>query len=264
MANKRIIELDTINEVPVDGYLAIDTVTGDTYKILPIKIGAQYTIEDGDHSFTLVGSNGYSHTVDIPYDSVTMSEAEYNALSEEEKADGTSRFLYDKTSTRESELWTRIGRDVLHTETNVIAKAINWLKDKLGSGDLDTEATDITDAVNELNSSLDIIGTGYTLGSKSVTSVPSGTDTVIYGKVLPQGKYLFSAKIYCNVNNASCYLMCGGLRQQLTCANIAYMQLCGIVTSNGIGETQLHFYQNSGSTQTRSDNFDEVYLVRIQ
>lgn len=58
--------------------------------------------------------------------------------------------------------------------------------------------------------------------------------------------------------------MCGSLRQQLTCANIAYMTLCGLVTSNGSTETQLHFYQNSGSTQTRSYNFDEVYLVRIQ
>ena len=126
-----------------------------------------------------------------------------------------------------------------------------------------TVGSDLTDAVTQLNSRLNVIGDGYALDSKSVTSVPSNTDTVIYGKVLPQGKYILSAKVYCNVSNASCYLMCGGIRQQLTCTNVAYMTLCGLVTSNGSTETQLHFYQNSGTTQTRTDNFDDVYLVRI-
>lgn len=141
---------------------------------------------------------------------------------------------------------------------------VDALETKVGDATLQTTSPDLSGAVNELDSKLNNVGTSYTLDSKGVTTIPSGTDTVIYGKVLPQGKYLFSAKIYCNVNNASCYLMCGGLRQQLTCANIAYMQLCGLITSNGSSETQLHFYQNSGSTQTRAYSFDEVYLVRIQ
>ena len=152
MADERIIELDTANEVLDDDYLAIDSVSGETRKIKPIKIGATYEIEDGDHEFTLVGSNGYEHTVEIPSDSVSMTQAEYNALTPAQKADGTARFITDAESDVESELWSKVGRQTLDTEAQVLSNAVNELK-----GDIDTNTDDIstnTDAISELNSSL--------------------------------------------------------------------------------------------------------------
>lgn len=145
MSDKRIIELDVTDVVEADDFLAIDSVSGTTRRIKPIKIGATYEIEDGDHSFTLVGSNGYSHTVDIPYDSVSMTQAEYNALTPAQKADGTARFLTDAESDVESELWSKVGRQTLDTEAQVLSNAVNELVDK----------TDETNSdVAELNSSL--------------------------------------------------------------------------------------------------------------
>lgn len=142
---KKIREFEEATTIYEDDYLAIDGNIGKTRKIKPIRIGATYEIEDGDHEFTLVGSNGYEHTVAIPYDNVSMSQAEYNALTEEEKMDGTARFIPDAISTDESELWGRVGRATLETEAQVISNAINELVDK----------TDETNSdVAELNSSL--------------------------------------------------------------------------------------------------------------
>lgn len=152
MANKRIIELDVTDVVEADDFLAIDSVSGKTRRIKPIKIGATYEIEDGDHSFTLVGSNGYSHTVDIPYDSVSMTQAEYDALTPAQKADGTARFITDGESDVESELWSKVGRQTLDTEAQVLSNAVNELK-----GDIDTNTDNIstnTEAISELNSSM--------------------------------------------------------------------------------------------------------------
>ena len=146
MANKRIIELDVTDVVEADDFLAIDSVSGTTRRIKPIKIGATYEIEDGDHNFTLVGSNGYRHTVDIPYDSVSMTQAEYDALTPAQKADGTARFITDGQSDVESELWSKVGRQTLDTDAQVLSNAVNELK-----GDIDTN----TDAISQLESSLE-------------------------------------------------------------------------------------------------------------
>ena len=151
MADERIIELETATEVLEDDYLAIDSVSGETRKIKPIKIGATYEIEDGDHEFTLVGSNGYEHTVAIPYDSVSMTQAEYDALTPAQKADGTARFITDAISTEESELWSRVGRGTLHTDAQVISNAVNELKDKTDEN---------TEDISELNSSFITVNSG--------------------------------------------------------------------------------------------------------
>ena len=150
MADERIIELDTANEVLADDYLAIDSVSGETRKIKPIKIGATYEIEDGDHEFTLTGSNGYEHTVHLPVDAVSMTQAEYDALTPAQKADGTTRFITDGQSDVESELWSKVGRQTLDTEAQVLSNAVNELK-----GDIDTNTDDIstnTNAISILNS----------------------------------------------------------------------------------------------------------------
>lgn len=160
MADERIIELDSITEVPSDAYLVIDSPTQGTKKILPIKIGATYTIQDGDHEFTLVGSNGYSHTVDIPYDSVSMTQAEYDALTPAQKADGTARFITDGQSDVESELWSKVGRQTLDTDSQVLSNAVNELK-----GSIDTNTDNIstnTNAISQLQSSIDSFSTWKT------------------------------------------------------------------------------------------------------
>lgn len=164
---KKIREFEEATTIYEDDYLAIDGNIGKTRKIKPIKIGATYEIEDGDHEFTLVGSNGYEHTVAIPYDNVSMTQAEYNALTEEEKMDGTARFISDAISTDESELWSRVGRATLETEAQVISNAINELVDK----------TDETNSdVAELNSSLTTLNSKLARkqASSSLTNVTSG------------------------------------------------------------------------------------------
>ena len=126
--NKRIIDYDAFNELPPNSWLVVDSEGQGTGKIAPIKIGATYEIQDGAHSFTLVGSNGYSHTVDIPYDSVQMSYDDYDALTELQKMDGTNRFVPDcPTSELEPEIWQRVGRDPLTTDEKTVSKAINEL-----------------------------------------------------------------------------------------------------------------------------------------
>ena len=126
--NKRIIDYDAFNELPPNSWLIVDSEGQGTGKIAPIKIGATYEIQDGAHSFTLVGSNGYTHTVDIPYDSVQMSYDDYDALTEIQKMDGTNRFVPDcPTSELEPEIWQRVGRDPLTTDEKTVSKAINEL-----------------------------------------------------------------------------------------------------------------------------------------
>ena len=174
MANKRIIELDVTDVVENDDFLAIDSVSGKTRRIKPIKIGATYEIEDGDHSFTLVGSNGYSHTVNIPYDSVSMTQAEYDALTPAQKADGTARFLTDGQSDVESELWSKVGRQTLDTDAQVLSNAVNELK-----GDIDTNTDNIstnTEAISELNSSITTLNSKLARkqASTSLTNVAAG------------------------------------------------------------------------------------------
>lgn len=129
---KRIIDYDAFNELPPNSWLVVDSEGQGTGKIAPIKIGATYEIQDGAHSFTLVGSNGYSHTVDIPYDSVQMSYDDYDALTEIQKMDGTNRFVPDcPTSELEPEIWQRVGRDPLTTDEKTVSKAINELDAKV-------------------------------------------------------------------------------------------------------------------------------------
>lgn len=89
-----------------------------------------------------------------PSTTESMSQAEYNALTEAEKMDGTARFVYDAISTDESELWTRVGRNTLHTDAQIISNAINEIKDTMGSGTLTTTSPTIIGGINELNSSL--------------------------------------------------------------------------------------------------------------
>ena len=140
--NKRIIDYDAFNELPPNSWLVVDSEGQGTGKIAPIKIGATYEIQDGAHSFTLVGSNGYSHTVDIPYDSVQMSYSDYDALTELEKMDGTNRFVPDCPTTElEPEIWQRVGRDPLTTDEKTVSKAINELdsRSKAVNGDAFSE-----------------------------------------------------------------------------------------------------------------------------
>lgn len=89
-----------------------------------------------------------------PSTTESMSQAEYNALTEAEKMDGTARFVYDAISTDESELWTRVGRNTLHTDAQIISNAINEIKDTMGSGALTTTSPTIIGGINELNSNL--------------------------------------------------------------------------------------------------------------
>jgi hypothetical protein len=202
MANKRIIELDVTDVVENDDFLAIDSVSGKTRRIKPIKIGATYEIEDGVHSFTLVGSNGYSHTVDIPYDSVSMTQAEYDALTPEQQADGTARFITDGESDVESELWSKVGRQTLDTDAQVLTNAVNELK-----GDIDTN----TDAISELNSNKadsilvrDVACNSF--GTISANSVFEITANVAYSGYTPLGVVGY------NFNDTSCKISITGTR----------------------------------------------------
>ena len=197
IADKRIVELPTASSIDLtNDWLAVDSDTDGTRKCKPLQIGAKYSleqdetdshvlyftgtdgtdvtitttdttyeIEDGNHEFTLVGSNGYEHTVAIPYDSVSMTQAEYDALTPAQKADGTARFITDAISTEESELWSRVGRGTLHTDAQVISNAVNELK-----GDIDTN----TDDISELETSLT---NKVTLKEFHSTTVTLYTDT---------------------------------------------------------------------------------------
>lgn len=131
-------------------------------------------------------------------------------------------------------------------------------------------AENVQEAVDELDSNIDTLsasltklGTIYSLDSKNVTSIATNTDTTIYGKVLPAGKYILSAKIYCNVQNAVCYIASGSLRQQIKATDIAYLQFSGLVISDGTTEVVLNFYQNMGTTLSRPYTYDAVNLVRL-
>lgn len=139
---RRIIDYDAFNDLPPNSWLIVDSEGQGTGKIAPIKIGATYEIQDGAHSFTLVGSNGYTHTVDIPYDSVQMSYEDYQALTEVQKMDGTNRFVPDvPTDDLEPEIWQRVGRTPLATVEKTISPAINELKGRID--DSDGEIADI-------------------------------------------------------------------------------------------------------------------------
>lgn len=145
---RRIIDYDAFNDLPPNSWLIVDSEGQGTGKIAPIKIGATYEIQDGAHSFTLVGSNGYTHTVDIPYDSVQMSYEDYQALTEVQKMDGTNRFVPDvPTDDLEPEIWQRVGRTPLTTVEKTISPAINELKDRID--DSDGEIADIKSNLTE-------------------------------------------------------------------------------------------------------------------
>jgi hypothetical protein len=219
--------------------------------------GRQWEITEGDITVTLPASGSLKGRLYVKIDlSNTTNPIELLVQTDVTLPDLTDDDQINvNNSVSELELYTF---DVSSLTISNLVKTVETVAD----GD-HADVVQMQNDISQLNSRLNVIGGGYSLESKGVTSIPSNTDTVIYGKVLPQGKYILSAKIYCNVSNASCYLMCGGIRQQLTCTNVAYMTVCGLVTSNGSTETQLHFYQNSGTTQTRTDNFDDVYLVRI-
>lgn len=104
-----------------------------------------------------------------PSTTESMSQAEYNALTEAEKMDGTARFVYDAISTDESELWTRVGRNTLHTDAQIISNAINEIKDTMGSGTLTTTSPTIIGGINELNSSITSLNTKVAIKEKTVT-----------------------------------------------------------------------------------------------
>ena len=138
--DRRIIDYDAFNDLPPNSWLIVDSEGQGTGKIAPNKIGATYEIQDGAHSFTLVGSNGYTHTVDIPYDSVQMSYADYQALTEVQKMDGTNRFVPDvPTDDLEPEIWQRVGRTPLTTVEKTISPAINELKGRIDDSDGEIE-----------------------------------------------------------------------------------------------------------------------------
>lgn len=149
--DRRIIDYDAFNDLPPNSWLIVDSEGQGTGKIAPIKIGATYEIQDGAHSFTLVGSNGYTHTVDIPYDSVQMSYEDYQALTEVQKMDGTNRFVPDvPTDDLEPEIWQRVGRTPLTTEEKTISPAINELKGRIDDSDSEIEdiKSDLIDFVD--------------------------------------------------------------------------------------------------------------------
>lgn len=152
---RRIIDYDAFNDLPPNSWLIVDSEGQGTGKIAPIKIGATYEIQDGAHSFTLVGSNGYTHTVDIPYDSVQMSYEDYQALTEVQKMDGTNRFVPDvPTDDLEPEIWQRVGRTPLTTEEKTISPAINELKGRID--DSDTEIEEVKSNLTELNNYIEV------------------------------------------------------------------------------------------------------------
>ena len=204
---RRIIDYDAFNELPPNSWLIVDSEGQGTGKIAPIKIGATYEIQDGAHSFTLVGSNGYSHTVDIPYDSVQMSYDDYDALTEIQKMDGTNRFVPDcPTSELEPEIWQRVGRTPLTTEEKTISPAINELK-----GRIDDSDTEIEDIKSDLSYELVDSKTGATSINlpasfkKLLVHVSDGEWVNFVIELLPSmldnnGKY-FSAGAYFSANS---------------------------------------------------------------
>lgn len=267
----------------VDPNRATTSTASGFYKIAHTSEGhIQSTTPVVKSDITNLGIPGEEQIIDLTraeYDLLPTSEknnGKYYHITDEDGNFALDKFVRQIPTTDDENLEVLLGGSAGNTDITTYAKKTDGLLFNPNTNILTTKGdivasgftwdgtnTSLQNSISELNSRLAVIGGGYALESKGVTSVPSNTDTVIYGKVLPQGKYILSAKIYCNVSNASCYLACGGLRQQLTCPNVAYMTLCGLVTSNGTTETQLRFYQNSGSAQTRTDNFDDVYLVRI-
>lgn len=178
MSERRIIDYDAFNDLPPNSWLIVDSEGQGTGKIAPIKIGATYEIQDGAHSFTLVGSNGYTHTVDIPYDSVQMAYADYQALSEVQKMDGTNRFVPDvPTDDLEPEIWQRVGRTPLTTDAKTISPAINELKGRID--DSDSEIEGIKSNLTELEP------TSYsTQGLSSINATIDGGGYFKIGKVV--------------------------------------------------------------------------------
>lgn len=174
---RRIIDYDAFNDLPPNSWLIVDSEGQGTGKIAPIKIGATYEIQDGAHSFTLVGSNGYTHTVDIPYDSVQMSYADYQALSEVQKMDGTNRFVPDvPTDDLEPEIWQRVGRTPLTTVEKTISPAINELKGRID--DSDSEIEDIKSNLN-VKGDVVLLGTLTTANTEyTLTDTPSNYKTI--------------------------------------------------------------------------------------
>lgn len=59
---------------------------------------------------------------------VSLTQSEYDALTEEQKMNGTVYYITDAESNEETELWSRVGRQTLATESQVISGAINELK----------------------------------------------------------------------------------------------------------------------------------------
>lgn len=59
---------------------------------------------------------------------VSLTQSEYDALTEEQKMNGTVYYVTDAESNEETELWSRVGRQTLATESQVISGAINELK----------------------------------------------------------------------------------------------------------------------------------------
>jgi hypothetical protein len=201
-------------------YLAIDNVRDGTRKCKPLDIGAKYSLEQDEtdshvfyftgtdgtdvtitttdtiysitqsgHSFTLVGSNGYEYTVAIPYDSVSMTQAEYDALTPVQKADGTARFITDAISTEESELWSRVGRGTLHTDAQVISNAVN----------------ELASAISELNSSL----TNYIKEVYDTTTVTTNENTNTRWDITytpPSGYTLITAFVVTYGQGTTCIL----------------------------------------------------------
>lgn len=96
----------------------------------------------------------------------TLSNAEYEALTEEEKMNGDVYCIPDREPViNPDQLW-----------------------EKVGTGTLDI-GSDLTDGVNQLNSSLNVIGGYYTMGWMAASS--NAADVQLTNKTnLPRGTYI--------------------------------------------------------------------------
>lgn len=97
----RIIDLPLAETASDDDYLMLDGIANGTRKIRKDKVGTT---------------------------GISLTQSEYDALTEEQKMNGTVYYVTDAESNEETELWSRVGRQTLATESQVISGAINELK----------------------------------------------------------------------------------------------------------------------------------------
>ena len=197
---KRIVELTETQTFGNGDYLPLDNISNsETKKIEAKKLGITYTMTDTEDGFSFDGSNGYHYEKVIPKDA-QMSYEDYDDLTEEEKMDGSNRFIPDfPEEVKESEIWTRVGRTPLTTDAKTVSPAINELKGRIDDSD---------DEITEIKSNLTNLTT-YSTTEKIVGYWTDGT-TPIYEKsfeftnelVLPQNTWVSigeSASIYSKI-----------------------------------------------------------------